>query len=236
MSDDQEREQRFPIQDGPNVPWEVMAPYESQAQTNHSQTLKRLAERGGLGCAEAWAVVNGLGLRAIMSDFAAAKASWIQFADGINRHYSELAALRAKVEEQAKALAEFVVQYADKCVELDAARQENQRLVTANENWHLRMGQLINERDHLLAIRDELEQENQARFVAGLATSKEDVLAEPEYPGDMPHEMWNEINVAVYCEDRNAVAEAFRATVRLTKENIVKRIDARIAEENKEGG
>jgi hypothetical protein len=43
----------FPILDGPAIPWFLIAPYEAQAQRNHSQTLERLAERGGLGCAEA---------------------------------------------------------------------------------------------------------------------------------------------------------------------------------------
>jgi hypothetical protein len=28
------------------VPWDFLAPHEAQAQRNHSQTLKRLAERG----------------------------------------------------------------------------------------------------------------------------------------------------------------------------------------------
>lgn len=53
-------DERFPIQEGPSVPWEFMAPYESQCQKNHGQSLKRIAERGGLGPSEAWAVVNGI--------------------------------------------------------------------------------------------------------------------------------------------------------------------------------
>lgn len=44
----------FPIQDGPDIPWRVIAPHEKAAQRNHGgQTLQRLAERGGLGVGEA---------------------------------------------------------------------------------------------------------------------------------------------------------------------------------------
>jgi hypothetical protein len=42
-----------------NVPWDFIAPHEAQALRNHSQTLKRLAERGGLNAAEALDVVEG---------------------------------------------------------------------------------------------------------------------------------------------------------------------------------
>ena len=41
------------------IPWELLAPHEAQAQRNHSQTLRRLAERGGLSPAEAVAVIDG---------------------------------------------------------------------------------------------------------------------------------------------------------------------------------
>lgn len=51
---------RYPIQEGPSVPRSVMAPHEAQAQRNHEQSLARLAQRGGLGCSEAWRVVNDL--------------------------------------------------------------------------------------------------------------------------------------------------------------------------------
>lgn len=48
---------RFPIQDGPSIPWHLIAPYEAQALRNHDQTLERLAARGGLSCAEAnWVI------------------------------------------------------------------------------------------------------------------------------------------------------------------------------------
>lgn len=49
---------RFPIQGGPSLPWEMIAPHEEQARENHSQTLKRLAERGGLSPTEALAILD----------------------------------------------------------------------------------------------------------------------------------------------------------------------------------
>ena len=46
-------ERRFPLLDGPSIPWSALAPFEGQAQRNHSQSLERLAERGGLSVQEA---------------------------------------------------------------------------------------------------------------------------------------------------------------------------------------
>ncbi len=48
------------------VPWDFVAPHEAQAQSNHDQTLKRLAERGGLSPSELFAVVTGQGLDAVV--------------------------------------------------------------------------------------------------------------------------------------------------------------------------
>lgn len=42
-----------------SIPWDVIAPYGRQAEVNHSQTLERLAERGGLSPVEAWLVMHG---------------------------------------------------------------------------------------------------------------------------------------------------------------------------------
>lgn len=42
-----------------SIPWDVIAPYGGQAEVNHSQTLERLAERGGLSPVEAWRVMHG---------------------------------------------------------------------------------------------------------------------------------------------------------------------------------
>jgi hypothetical protein len=40
------------------IPWEMIEPHEAQAHKNHQQTLKRLAERGGLSHREALAVLE----------------------------------------------------------------------------------------------------------------------------------------------------------------------------------
>ena len=51
----------MPIIDGAflkAIPWWVISGHEKQAQDNHGQTLTRLAERGGLGTSEAWAIIN----------------------------------------------------------------------------------------------------------------------------------------------------------------------------------
>lgn len=53
----------FPIMDGPKVPWSLIAPYEAQAQTNHSQSLKQLAGRGGLSMCEAMAIMSSVPYR-----------------------------------------------------------------------------------------------------------------------------------------------------------------------------
>jgi hypothetical protein len=50
----------FPIQRGPAIPWDVIAPFDAICQRNHGgQTLERMAERGGLGLSEAIDVLNG---------------------------------------------------------------------------------------------------------------------------------------------------------------------------------
>lgn len=41
-----------------NIPWALIQPYEEQAKKNHSQSLSRLAERGGLAPSEAVAVLE----------------------------------------------------------------------------------------------------------------------------------------------------------------------------------
>jgi hypothetical protein len=41
-----------------SLPWEMIEPHEKQAQKNHSQSLARLAERGGLSADEALRVLE----------------------------------------------------------------------------------------------------------------------------------------------------------------------------------
>ena len=51
-----------------SVPWEFVAPHEAQARRNHDQTLRRLAERGGLSAKEMLAVVTGRNWLQILGD------------------------------------------------------------------------------------------------------------------------------------------------------------------------
>lgn len=44
------------------IPWDAIAPHEHQAILNHSQSLRRLDERGGLGVYEAFWVMAGRAL------------------------------------------------------------------------------------------------------------------------------------------------------------------------------
>lgn len=41
-----------------SIPWALLAPHERQAKHNHGQSLRRLAERGGLAPAEMVAVLE----------------------------------------------------------------------------------------------------------------------------------------------------------------------------------
>jgi hypothetical protein len=41
-----------------SVPWDLVKDHEKQAQHNHSQSLERLAQRGGLSPMELWCVVH----------------------------------------------------------------------------------------------------------------------------------------------------------------------------------
>lgn len=43
-----------------SIPWELIKDHEAQAYKNHSQTLSRLNERGGLDPVEMYAVMNNL--------------------------------------------------------------------------------------------------------------------------------------------------------------------------------
>lgn len=52
---------KFPIMKNKGkeyIPYDVIKPHEDQALKNHGQTLDRLAERGGLSWAEAYAVLT----------------------------------------------------------------------------------------------------------------------------------------------------------------------------------
>ncbi|MUO30822.1 MULTISPECIES: hypothetical protein [Rhizobium/Agrobacterium group] len=54
-------EPMFPILNDPIIkciPWALIQPHEKQAQTNHSQTLRGLAGRGGLSICEAYYILS----------------------------------------------------------------------------------------------------------------------------------------------------------------------------------
>ncbi len=56
-----DKEPMFPIMNDPIIkalPWAALRPHEAQAQRNHSQTLNRLASRGGLGIEEAYHILR----------------------------------------------------------------------------------------------------------------------------------------------------------------------------------
>lgn len=94
---------QFPIQDGPSVPWSVMAPHEAMSQSNHGQSLKRVAERGGFWCAEAWCIVNGIPLHEIMhNDNRAAEfeAEWRKYARDLVENGEEVKRLKATIAER----------------------------------------------------------------------------------------------------------------------------------------
>jgi hypothetical protein len=91
-------EKRYPIQDGPSVPWSYMTPHESTAVKNHGQTLQRLAERGGLGCGEAELIVTDQPLSPKEGEWnwVELKRRWIERAERVNNAWLETAQLRAE--------------------------------------------------------------------------------------------------------------------------------------------
>ena len=85
--------ERFPIQDGPSVPWDFMVPHEAQCRINHGHTasIEHIAGRGGFGAAEAWCVVNGLKFYDALPDQKAideARQKWFELAERVNREWS----------------------------------------------------------------------------------------------------------------------------------------------------
>lgn len=88
------------------VPWEMLAPHEAQAQRNHSQSLQRLAERGGLSAGECLAVLEGKGWHNIEHDGARANeqlcrkvAEWIDAELAASPEQSEASAHGQSIRE-----------------------------------------------------------------------------------------------------------------------------------------
>ena len=63
----------------------------------------------------------------------------------------------------------------------------------------------------------------QANYVR-LADVLEAIKDEPEFPGDMPDELWDEMN-----GNREICTRVMQNSVRLTKQNIIKRIEDGLA-------
>jgi hypothetical protein len=68
-----------------SVPWDLVKDHEAQAKSNHSQTLTRLAERGGLSPKELWCVVHDKKWSAPESrEMTEAKAiEWLRTVEGV---------------------------------------------------------------------------------------------------------------------------------------------------------
>lgn len=93
----------YPIMDGPSVPWDYMAPHESQAKKNHGQTLAELADRGGLSALEAECIANGVRTFDIHRDcLENEKQAWFHRAERVNRDWgnSKEQPLTCKIEGQ----------------------------------------------------------------------------------------------------------------------------------------
>ena len=86
-----------------------MAPHEAQARKNHGQTLEGLAERGGLGCDEAWVIVHGLSWDALHAE--EHKRKWIELAERVNREWSTERLLAAERDRGADAIVELTKKY-----------------------------------------------------------------------------------------------------------------------------
>ncbi len=80
----------FPIQDGPSVPWSIFENKEERCRINHGQTLKRIAERGGLSCAEAFAIIADMNLPQLREfGFENAKQKWLEYTEAMQlKHIS----------------------------------------------------------------------------------------------------------------------------------------------------
>ena len=62
-----------------SIPMHLLAPYEKQALRNHSQSLHRLAERGGMAACEILGMVRGLswGELKVRADDEAELIKWV---------------------------------------------------------------------------------------------------------------------------------------------------------------
>ena len=75
----------YPIQGGPSVPWYIMLPHERRSKRNHDQSIRRIAQRGGFGAAEAFCIVNNLGWHEATKRYTAEEMErrWAEFAKDV---------------------------------------------------------------------------------------------------------------------------------------------------------
>lgn len=66
-----------------SVPWDLVKDHDEQAQSNHSQSLERLAERGGLSPLELWCVVNDKKWHEKGNMTEAKAIKWLRSVDGV---------------------------------------------------------------------------------------------------------------------------------------------------------
>lgn len=65
-----------------SVPWDLVKEHERQAERNHSQSLDRLAERGGLSPKELWCVIHDMHFRDAKEMTEAKAIEWLRTVEG----------------------------------------------------------------------------------------------------------------------------------------------------------
>jgi len=66
-----------------SVPWDLVKDHESKAQSNHSQSLEHLAERGGLSPKELWCVVHDKKFYDVRDMTEAKAIEWLRGVEGV---------------------------------------------------------------------------------------------------------------------------------------------------------
>ena len=151
-----EVERRFPIMHsdgGPeSIPWAMIAPKEGQARNNHGQSLKRLAERGGLSPCEALAVLEGRGWRK-MADAGSLLAERLAAFEADRSAVSQAAYMRG-VADSDRAVAQAQARCADALDEYAAAEQRLREQHALDRREVAQAAELRGKRELLEEIRE----------------------------------------------------------------------------------
>lgn len=232
-----EHGRQFPIQDGPSIPWSVIAPFEKQAIANHNQTLERLAQRGGLGAGEALCVLRCIRLFTTEADaiFAMAKRDIVL---ALNE-YSLEARYNADVMSQMDAARVNAERERDRLQSSNAAlRAEAANARTAAKE----------EFERVVALRMETREDGSAHMAMEFATEMTTMLAKCllECLGDAPN--YTEAKFAIHTESGDPItlvvqrhngrtprelrkeADAARLTAEQEREEARRERDAALAE------